>query len=162
MLALGYAEGRDYLLDHRYAQNDLARLPSLAADLVALKVDLMWVIFLYCRGRLAFLWGNVTTNLFAAERSRIISLAQAQRWPLVATARGWAERGALLTYGIDTPANFRRAAWYVDRLLKGTKPGDLPFEQPKNFELVVNLKTAKTLGLTVPPQLLLQASRVIE
>jgi putative tryptophan/tyrosine transport system substrate-binding protein len=102
------------------------------------------------------------TPFFVAERPRIISLAQAQRWPLVATSRTWAEQGALLSYGIDNLANFRRAAWYVDRILKGTKPGDLPIEQPTTFELLVNLKTAKALGITIPQSVLLQASRVIE
>ena len=102
------------------------------------------------------------TPFFAVERPRIISLAQAHRWPIVATAARWAEQGGLLSYGIDNLANFRRAAWYVDRILKGTKPGDLPFEQPTKFELAVNLKTAKALGLVIPQSVLLQATQVIE
>jgi ABC-type uncharacterized transport system substrate-binding protein len=95
------------------------------------------------------------------ERRRIVKLALARRWPVVAGA-GWAEAGALLVYSADALANYRRAAYYVDRILKGTKPGDLPVEQPTKFELVINLKTAKAIGLTIPHSLLLRADQVIE
>jgi putative ABC transport system substrate-binding protein len=90
------------------------------------------------------------------ERRRIVKLALARRGPVVAGAPGWAEAGALLVYSADVLANFRRAAYYVDRILKGTKPGDIPIEQPTKFELVVNLKTAKAIGLTIPHSLLLR------
>ena len=70
--------------------------------------------------------------------------------------------GALLSYGVDTSANFRRAAYYIDRILKGVKPSDLPVEQPAKLELVINAKTAKTLGLAIPPSLLALADQVIE
>ena len=82
----------------------------------------------------------------ALRRQRIVKFAQEQRWPVVAGSGEFAEAGALLTYGADALANYRRAAYYVDRILKGTKPGDLPVEQPTKFELVVNLKTAKTFS----------------
>jgi putative ABC transport system substrate-binding protein len=96
------------------------------------------------------------------ERRRIVKLALARRWPVMAWLREWADEGALLTYGIEPSANYRRAAYYVDRILKGATPGELPIEQPTKFELVVNLKTAKTLGLTIPQPFLMRADRVIE
>jgi putative ABC transport system substrate-binding protein len=95
------------------------------------------------------------------ERRRIVKLALAQRWPVVAGAR-WAEAGALLSYSADPLANYRRAAYYVDRILKGTKPGDLPIEQPTKFELVINMKTAKALKLKISRELAVRADRVIE
>jgi putative ABC transport system substrate-binding protein len=96
------------------------------------------------------------------ERQRIAKLALAQGWPVVAGPGGWAEAGALISYSSDILAHYRRAAYYVDRILKGTKPADLPIEQPTRFELVVNLKTAKALSLTMPPEIMVQATRVIQ
>jgi putative ABC transport system substrate-binding protein len=94
-------------------------------------------------------------------RRRIVKFAHDQRWPVIAGSE-FAESGALLSYGADILANYRRAAYYVDRLVKGAKPGDLPIEQPTKFELSVNLRTAKALGLAIPQTLLLQATQVIE
>jgi putative ABC transport system substrate-binding protein len=104
----------------------------------------------------------MASPLLSAERTRILRLAQAQRWPVVAQSASWAEDGALLSYGAKTAVHYRRAAWYADRILKGAKPGDLPIEQPREFELAVNLRAAKALGITVPQSILLQATRVIE
>src|SRR5262249_29135441 len=97
-----------------------------------------------------------------AHRRRIAELAIAHRLPTVGTVRGWAEDGMLLAYGADFADVFRRAAGYVDKILKGAKPADLPVEQPTKFELVINRKTAKALGLPIPPSLLLRADQVIE
>ncbi len=100
--------------------------------------------------------------MFLVERRRIVTFALARRWPVIAGQREWADEGTLLSYGVDPSSNSRRAAYYVDRILKGTKPSDLPIEQPMTFELVVNMKTAKILGLTMPPEIMVRAERVIE
>ena len=94
------------------------------------------------------------------NRDMIIALAARQ--PAVYPFRFFATSGGLFSYGSDVADLFRRAASYVDRILKGAKPGDLPVEAPTNIELVINLKTARTLGLTVPPTLLARADEVIE
>ena len=102
------------------------------------------------------------SNMFTAHRARIVELVTRHRLPATYSWRGFAEAGGLMSYGPDLKANFRRLAHYVDRILKGARPGDLPIEEPTKFELVINLKTAKALGLTIPPLLLLQADQIIE
>jgi putative ABC transport system substrate-binding protein len=97
-----------------------------------------------------------------AHREEITSLAARYRLPAVYAYRFFTERGGLLSYGADLSDNFRRAADYVDRVLKGEKPADLPVQAPTKFELTINLQTAKVLGLTVPPSLLARADEVIE
>jgi putative tryptophan/tyrosine transport system substrate-binding protein len=105
----------------------------------------------------------VAAESFVGSRSaEIVALAAKLRVPAVYASRHHAERGGLISYGIDSPDLFRRAASYVDRILRGAKPGDLPVQQPTKFELVVNLKTAAALGITVPPALLARADEVIE
>jgi putative ABC transport system substrate-binding protein len=100
--------------------------------------------------------------LFFGQRKRIADLAVKNRLPAIYPWREAADAGGLMSYGASVAENFRRAGIFVDRILKGAKPGDLPVEQPSRFELVINLKTAKTLGLTIPPSLLARADQVIE
>jgi ABC-type uncharacterized transport system substrate-binding protein len=99
---------------------------------------------------------------FAAERRRIVDLVTESRLPAIFPVREDAEAGGLMSYGPNLRESFRRAATYVDKILKGTKPTDLPVEQPMTFELVINLKTAKALGLTIPPVLRFRADEVIQ
>jgi putative ABC transport system substrate-binding protein len=96
------------------------------------------------------------------HRDLIISLATKYRLPAVSWTRSFATGGGLMSYGVDLPDLYRRAASYVDRILKDAKPGDLPVQEPTKFEFVINLKTAKALGLTVPPALQISADEVIE
>ncbi len=99
---------------------------------------------------------------FNRDRKRIIELAAKHRLPAIYEWRHHAEEGGLMAYGGNLADLFRRVVSYVDRIIKGAKPGDLPVEQPTKFELVINLKTAKGLGLTIPQSLLLRADQVIE
>ena len=96
------------------------------------------------------------------HQTRIVELAGKNRMPSMGSLAGFAEAGGLLFYGVNDADLWRRAATYVDRILKGTKPADLPVEQPTKFELVINLKTAKALGIRIPQSLLVQADRVID
>jgi putative ABC transport system substrate-binding protein len=269
---LGYVEGQTIRLEYRFAETRLEQLPGLAAELVGLKVDVIFainstaaqaalkatktipIVFTWVADplslvtnlarpggnvtglttmttelsgkrlqlfkevlpgspRIAVLWNSanpVATHVFremegasvplgvqlysmgvrgsteledvfkaAAQarasalfvieegtlfphRARILSLAAQHRLPAASQFRDFAEAGGLLSYGPNLSDLFRRAAIYVDKILKGTKPGDLPVERPEKFELVINLKTAKALGLTIPPSLLQRADQVIE
>jgi putative ABC transport system substrate-binding protein len=101
-------------------------------------------------------------TLFSYHRKEIAALALKHKLPTMSDHREHVEAGGLMAYTVDDPDLYRRAATYVDKILKGTKPADLPVEQPTKFELVINLKTAKALGLTIPPSVLARADEVIE
>jgi putative ABC transport system substrate-binding protein len=99
---------------------------------------------------------------FLQQKAQIVSLIARQRLPSISASSDFVEAGCLMSYGNDIRDNYRRAAVYVDKIIKGAKPGDLPVEQPTKFELFVNAKTAKVLGIKVPPSLLMQATKVID
>jgi putative ABC transport system substrate-binding protein len=111
-------------------------------------------------GAQAVLIGNVGEHF--AQRRLIVELATRHRLPTMAPAREFMSVGSLMAYGVSYPDNWRRAATYVDKILKGATPGDLPIEQPTKFDLIINLKTAKLLGLTIPPSVLARADEIIE
>ena len=104
----------------------------------------------------------LTDPILFSQRKRIVEFANGQRLPAVYFFQGFVEEGGLMSYGASDADLYRRAAGCVDRILKGTKPGDLPVEQPTKFDLFINLKTAKTLGLTFPPSVVARADEVIE
>ena len=104
----------------------------------------------------------ISSAMFRVEQMRIVKLALAQRWPVLAGHGSFVEAGALLSYSADNLESYRRAAAYVDKILKGAKPGDLPIEQPTKFQMLVNMKTATALGIKIPQSILVQATKVIE
>jgi putative tryptophan/tyrosine transport system substrate-binding protein len=104
----------------------------------------------------------LASSMFFGERRRLVDLAAKNRLPALYSTRESVDAGGLMSYGPNLADVFRRAATYVDKILKGAKPGDLPIEQPTKFELVINLKTAKALGLTIPPSLLARADQIID
>jgi putative tryptophan/tyrosine transport system substrate-binding protein len=104
----------------------------------------------------------LSNAIFNSERTLVVELAAKSRLPAIYSIRQYVEAGGLMSYGVREADLFRRAATYVDKILKGAKPGDLPVEQPTKFELMINLKTAKQIGVTIPPNVLARADRVIK
>jgi ABC-type uncharacterized transport system substrate-binding protein len=115
------------------------------------------VVGAQCNGILA-----IEDSVLFSHLSRIVESAARSRLPAMYAFRQFADAGGLMSYGPNTPDSYRRAAVYVDKILKGAKPGDLPIEQPTKFELVINMKTAKALGLTIPQSLLVRADEIIQ
>ena len=99
---------------------------------------------------------------FGAERKRIVELAVKYRLPAIYPEKGYVDEGGLMSYGADFDDLYRRAAFYVDKILKGAKPGDLPVQQATKFEFIINLKAAKQIGLTIPPDVLARANKVVK
>jgi putative ABC transport system substrate-binding protein len=102
------------------------------------------------------------SSMLAANRSRVADLAVKHRLPTMGWFDGMVDAGILMSYNPSITEQYRRAAYFVDRILKGAKPADLPVEQPTRFDLTINLRTAKALGLTIPPSVVLRADRVVE
>ena len=138
--------------------------PSLRLQPLAIVVrnrgDLEGVFSVMTRDRVDALFVSGTLSLDA--RTQLLDFAAKSRLPTMFGNREYVPAGGLMSYGVNFPEMFRQAAGYVDKIIKGAKPGDLPIEQPTKFELVINLETAKALGLTIPPSLLLRADQVIE
>ena len=139
--------------------------PQLGLQLLSIPVrgpgDFVGALQAATRGRAEALV-VVDDVLITTHKAQVLSLSTKHSLPVVANHQEFAEAGALMTYGQSVPDEYRRAAHYVDRILRGARPGDLPIEQPTRFLLVINLKAARALGLTIPPSLLLRADRVIE
>ena len=104
----------------------------------------------------------MATPFFFAKRKRVVELAVKYRLPAIYFQKEFVDEGGLMSYGVDFDDLYRKAAHYVDRILKGTKPADLPVEQAMNFEFIINLKAAKQIGIAVPYELLARANKVIK
>ena len=105
---------------------------------------------------------TISTRRFFAERKRIVELATKYRLPAIYPEKEFVDEGGLMSYGADFDDLFRKSAHYVDKILKGAKPADLPVQQATKFEFVINLNAAKQIGLTIPPDVLARASKVIK
>jgi len=146
-----------------FKEGELPAAEALRVAVVSLEVrgpeDLDRALMTIASERPDALWVHLTANPF---RPRLLEFAAKNRLPTVAQASSWPQAGALMSFGPDLADLYGRSATYVAKILGGAKPADLPVEQPTKFELVINLKTAKALGLTIPPSLLLRADQVIE
>ena len=148
---VGYVEGKTFALEVRYGEAKPERLPEVARELVGLKVDVIV--------------GSTDAAIAAVRRetrAEAASFTQRNRLPSMYATKEYVDAGGLMSYGPSLLALYRRAATYVDKILKGAKPSELPVEQPTKFELVISLKTAKALGLTLPRSLLQRADQVIQ
>jgi putative ABC transport system substrate-binding protein len=141
-----------------------AGAPSLSIDLTFVSVsapeEIVPAFTSIKRARAQAVYALDDTLLFV-HRTEFLELASKARLPVIHGMRELAQAGGLLSYGVELGHLFRRSAWYVDKILMGTKPAELPVEQPNKFELIINLKTAKTLGITIPDAVLLRADEVI-
>ena len=156
-------DSRGNLLDYKETE---AAARSLHMELQSVELfrgeDLERAFSVTTKGRAQALIVPVGNPITVARRDQVASFARRSRLPSIFGAREYVDDGGLMSNGPSTADMFRRAATYVDKVLKGAKPADLPVEQPTKFELVINLKTAKALGLTIPPSLLRRADHVIQ
>jgi len=156
-------DSRGNLLDYKETE---AAARSLHIELQSVELfrgeDLDRAFSAVTKGRAQALIVPTGNPITVARRDQVASFARRSRLPSIYGAREYVDDGGLMSYGPGAADLFRRAATYVDKILKGAKPADLPVEQPTKFELVINLKTAKALGLTIPPSLLRRADHVIQ
>jgi putative tryptophan/tyrosine transport system substrate-binding protein len=157
----GYIEGQNITIEYRAAKGQFERLPVLAAELVRLNVKDIEPAFQEARKASAGGVLELGGPLLNVHQTALVNLAAKSRLPTMWVRRRFVEAGGLMYYGVDTADLNRRAAAYVDKILKGTKPAELPVEQPTKFEFVINLKAAKQIGLTIPPNVLARATRII-
>jgi hypothetical protein len=172
----GYIERKNIATEYRYAEGKRGRLPELAAELVRGSgrprmqprrfPSLWWALGPILLGQAWLKALLVPAATLPAsqplQRKQIAEIAVKSRLPAMYINPTYVEDGGLTSYGASIIDLYRRAAVYVDKILKGTKPADLPVEQPTKFEFVINLKTAKQIGLTIPPNVLARADRVIK
>jgi putative ABC transport system substrate-binding protein len=139
-----------------------ARALGMQLQVVETRAEDFESAFLIMAKERADAFGVTSTPSFFAERKRLAELAAKSRLPAMYPQSEYVDAGGLMAYGIIRADMYRRAAVYVDKILKGAKPADLPVEQPRKFEFVINLKTAKQIGLTIPPNVLARADKVIK
>ena len=175
----GWVEGQNIVFEDRSRVEGYQRLPDVAAELVRLKADV--IVTTNTTGAIAVKKATATIPIvtmmgtdpvqvgLVASLARpggnvtdVADLAAKHRLPAIFDSRAYVEAGGLMSYGSDTKAIYRGLAGYVDRILKGARPGDLPIEQPTKIDLVINLKAAKALGLAIPPAVLARADEVIQ
>ena len=167
---LGWIEGRTIAIEYRWAEGRNEHLAEIAAEFVRLKVDVIvtsatptTVAVKKATSSIPVVFASVGDPIGAGLVASLIGeLALGARLPTMYGAREYVESGGLMSYAANFPDLYRRTAEYVDKILRGAKPSDLPVEQPTKFDLIINLKTAKTLGLTIPPTMLTRADEVIE
>jgi ABC-type uncharacterized transport system substrate-binding protein len=157
--ALGERTENDMLKEAEVAARALRVRVQFVQARTSSDIDRAFADMTRARVEALTVWG---TAMFATERGRLVALAAKNRLPAVYTFRDFVDAGGLMSYGHSQADLNRRAATYVDKILKGAKPADLPVEQPTKFDLVLNLKTAKALGLTIPPSLLARADDLVE
>ena len=147
---LGYVEGQNLIVERRYAEGHAERFQDFAAAFAMIAEERP--------DALLVLQDAVTMQ----QRNEIIDFAIQKRLPSMFQEKGWAVAGGLMSYGENLPSMYRRAAYFVDRIFHGAKPADLPVEQATKFYMVLNLRTAKAIGLTIPDSILALADEVIE
>lgn len=170
MRELGYEERKNIVIEWRSAEGKDDRLPALAAEALKLQLQNLDVqslkdietSFQSTSQQRAGAVLVLTNRVMGRNRPKVIELAAKHRLPTMYYRSDYVEAGGLMTYSTSFTDLARRAATYVDKILKGRTPADLPVEQPIKFEFIVNLKGAREIGLTIPPQVLARADRVIK